>query len=239
MSLKNYQSEIRAVGKGIGLALASVVAAGISVFVISLPLQAFGLFGTDIAFIIQFTSVQFGFLILAIIYLANKDEPWTYIKIYQPTIQDIGWIIAIPVLLVGVSYILEPALTNLGLPASELPVSETPNIIEQPSLLLIVFVWWYLIAAPSEELLFRGIIQGRLRETFTAGPAILFMSVCFMIPHTLLVVIDGSGAGAILMQSIQIFVSGLAFGIAYEKTGNLVVPSVGHAIMWTMVLFVV
>lgn len=61
--IKN-QPQRTAVAVGVGLALASVVAAIASVLGISLVLQALDLFGTDLAFIIQYTSVQVGFLVL-------------------------------------------------------------------------------------------------------------------------------------------------------------------------------
>lgn len=124
------------------------------------------------------------------------------------------------------------------MPPVEPPVAERPDVFGQPWLLGVAFVWWFLIAAPAEELLFRGIIQNRLRVAFTVGPAITLAALVFVLPHTLFVLIDGGGHVTVLMQAMQTFAGGLVFAIAYERTDNLLVPSVGHAIMWTMVLFV-
>lgn len=238
MNADSYRKRVLATGGGIGLALASVVVALVSVLAISLVLQALGLFGTGAAFIVQYTAAQVGFLPLALAYLSFRGR-WSSVGVRRPTVRDAGWILLIPVLLAGVSLVLEPLLSVLGLPPAEAPVVETPDVLEQPALLLLVFVWWYLVAAPSEELLFRGVIQGRLRETFGAASGVVLASLIFAIPHVAFVLIDGGGSVTVLTQAIQTFVGGLAFGAAYERTGNLVVPAVGHATMWTMVLFVV
>jgi membrane protease YdiL (CAAX protease family) len=239
MDFATRRGKFIALRDSVALALASIVVALLSVLVISLVLQGLGLFGTDAAFIIQYTAVQAGFLPLALVYLSSRDRLHSYINIDRPTAQDVGWILLIPAVLVVASFGLEPLFTLLGLSVGGAPVPESPDVLEQPALLLLVFVWWFLIAAPAEELLFRGVIQGRLRETYRASLGVLLASLIFVIPHVAFVLIDGGGVGAISTQAVQTFVSGLVFGIAYERTGNLVVPAVGHGIMWTSLLFVV
>lgn len=233
------RSGLVAVGESVGLALSSCIAAVASALGIGVALQGFGLLGTDVAFVIQYTGVQVGFLALAAGYLVRKGDWKSYVDVRRPTARDIGWIAAIPTVMVGVSLVLEPLLVLLGLPSPDPPVMDSPDVLEQPALLLLVVVWWYLVAAPSEELLFRGIIQGRLRRTFTAGAGIGLAAIVFTIPHVVFVLLERGISIAVLTQFVQMLVGGLVFGIAYERTDNLVVPSVGHALMWSMILFVV
>jgi len=239
MNVDSYRTKVLAIRDGIGLALASVVVALVSVLAISLGLQALGWFGTGAGFVVQYTAIQVGFLPLALAYLSLRGRRWSSVDVRRPTVRDFGWILLIPILLAGVSLVLEPLLSVLGLPAAEAPATETPDVLDNPALLLLVFVWWYLVAAPSEELLFRGVIQGRLRETFGAASGVVLASLVFVIPHVAFVLIDGGVSVTVLTQAIQTFVGGLAFGAAYERTANLAVPAVGHATMWTMLLFVV
>lgn len=228
---------VGSIGVGVGLALGSVGAALVSVLAIGVVLQGLGLLGTDVAFVIQYTGVQLGFLVLAVAYLARQSDPWSYVNLRGPTGRDVGWIVAIPVLLGLVSIVMEPLLTALGVPLLEPSTMEIPNVLQQPALLALVFVWWFLVAAPAEELLFRGVIQGRLRETFGAGAGIGLAASLFVVPHVAFVLLEGGGLTTVFVQSLQTFAGGIVFGLAYERTGNLVVPSIGHALLWTTVFF--
>lgn len=82
-----------------------------------------------------------------------------------------------------------------------------------------------------EEFLFRGILQTRLRLLAGPGWALVLQALVFGVWHL------GSGfastghAGllpAIAVTIVQQSLSGLAFGILFERTRNLFVPSVVH-----------
>ncbi|WP_162993854.1 CPBP family intramembrane glutamic endopeptidase [Halalkalicoccus subterraneus] len=101
---------------------------------------------------------------------------------------------------------------------------------------MVVLIGWFGVAAPAEELLFRGIIQGRLRETFSPFSGILLAAVCFALMH---VPVAALSAGMTPASSfVETLVSGAIFGLAYECTGNLLVPSIAHAGLWTAGLLV-
>nr|WP_303646822.1 CPBP family intramembrane glutamic endopeptidase [Haloarchaeobius salinus] len=96
-----------------------------------------------------------------------------------------------------------------------------------PNFFLGVAVLSVLIVAPAEEYLFRGVVQGRLRETFGPVGAVVGSSLLFGSVH--LANYTGSVeqvvAGALLIAG-----TGAVLGALYEWTDNLTVPIVTHAL---------
>mgnify|MGYP000721688130 CR=1 FL=1 len=96
---------------------------------------------------------------------------------------------------------------------------------EDPSVLLLLIPASFLLIGPGEELLFRGIVQGRLRDRFSAPVAILLASAIFAAVHYTAL----SGSPSARLVTIGILVGpAVVFGTAYELTDNLVVPSLIH-----------
>ncbi|MFB6218415.1 MAG: lysostaphin resistance A-like protein, partial [Halobacteriaceae archaeon] len=110
----------------------------------------------------------------------------------------------------------EPAANRAGLTAFE-----NPEIIPWlvPPMLLVL--------GPGEELLFRGIIQGSLRERFSAPAAIVLAGLMFAPAH--ITALAGSPE-AVLVTITILFVPSLVFGAVYEHTDNIVVPSLVHGL---------
>ena len=122
------------------------------------------------------------------------------------------------------------AVTVLGLLLFSLGIQGAPNGIgvvgeEAPAFLLAVAVLSVLLVGPAEELLFRGAIQGRLRESFGPAGAILGASVLFGAVH--LVAVVGT-LGESLVSVALITAVSLVLGYVYERTGNVVVPALVH-----------
>lgn len=96
---------------------------------------------------------------------------------------------------------------------------------QDPSVLLLLVPASFLLIGPGEELLFRGIVQGRLRGAFGAPAAVALASVVFAAVHYVAL----SGSPSARLVTIGVLVGpALVFGTAYELTENLVVPSVIH-----------
>lgn len=96
---------------------------------------------------------------------------------------------------------------------------------EDPHVFLVLVVLAFTLIGPGEELLFRGVIQSRLRETFSAPVAVGLATAIFAGIHW------SSLAGPVSGRALTVtmlFVPGLVFGITYEMTDNLVVPAVIH-----------
>ncbi|MFW6072375.1 MAG: CPBP family intramembrane glutamic endopeptidase [Thermoplasmatota archaeon] len=103
-----------------------------------------------------------------------------------------------------------------------------------PIILIVLAILSVVLVAPSEELLFRGAVQGRLRENFGPYASILTASLLFGSLHLL------NFTGSILptlMSAFIIVIIGGILGWLYEKTENLAVPILVHA-MYNFILLV-
>lgn len=98
--------------------------------------------------------------------------------------------------------------------------------IESPEVLLLLVPLAFLFIGPGEELLFRGVVQGLLRERFSAWWAIGIASAIFAAIHYLAIV--GSTTGRLTAVFVLFFPS-VVLGALYEHTENLVVPVLVHA----------
>lgn len=102
-----------------------------------------------------------------------------------------------------------------------------------PLVILGVILGMFLVVGPAEETLFRGVIQGRLRERFSAAPAIGIASVIFASAHVFVLVGSPTARAAAV---VVLFVPSLAFGILYEYTENLVMPILLHGFHNSMIV---
>ncbi|WP_226011325.1 CPBP family intramembrane glutamic endopeptidase [Halomicrobium salinisoli] len=210
-------------------AAAAALAAGEGVRVArdALPLPE-----TLAAYVVFSRAAQFAFLVVALGYVAYRGTPERYVRFGRPSWRDLGWLVAFFPLLVLASGITTSVLGALGIPLVSSAGSTGPSLAEHPGVLPLVFVVYFLFAAPAEELLFRGVVQGRLREAFSAAPAIVLAAVCFALLHVPFYLQSGETA-ALTNLLAQTFYGGLLFGLLYERTDTLVVPAAAHATMWS------
>lgn len=105
------------------------------------------------------------------------------------------------------------------------PTEAAAGQAQDPLFYLLLFALSTFVVAPMEELFFRGIIQRHLTGAFHPGIAIAVASLLFAAIHTTLLVSTTPEAVA-----LGLFVSfGVALGVSYHLTGNLLVPIIGHA----------
>lgn len=100
--------------------------------------------------------------------------------------------------------------------------------MENPEVLLLLIPASILIIGPGEELLFRGVVQGRLREVFGPIVGVLIPSAVFAGLHWFALT-GGSATGNLVALGILIGPA-LVFGASYELTDNIVVPALIHGI---------
>lgn len=232
MESVTLRSRLIAVVEGFGLTISGTVAGILSVLVISIGINATGVPTTDAVQLLRSRAIQVGFLLVALGYLLLRNTASQYAKIHIPTLHGVAWIVAIPILLAGIGYLLDPVIAALGIaPPGSTGGDIAANFVSRPLLWLVVFVGWFVFAAPAEELLFRGIIQGRLRESFDAAASV-FLAACFFGFMHVPVAILSTGLTPI-SSFIEAFVGGVVFGVAYERTDNLLIPSIAHAGLWT------
>jgi hypothetical protein len=114
-------------------------------------------------------------------------------------------------------------ISALGLEAGENTAASSG--METPEILLVLVVASFLLIGPGEEVLFRGVVQRRLRESFGPVVAVVVAAVIFASVH---VVALSGGFGARAISIGVLLLPSVAFGAAYEYTDNLTVPAFVH-----------
>lgn len=206
----------------VGIATAAAVTIAAALLVAGLGVEL-GVIPSVVLTLALTAGVAFGGV--SAIYLRLRGLDWSYIGIRVPTPRDLAW--------VGGGYLLAflavfVAALVVGLSGAEPAPNQLSEIgLEQPALLLFLIPVSLLLVGPGEELLFRGIVQGTLREAFGPVGAIVLASAIFASIH--FVALTG-GVGARLTTIAILFFPSVVFGAAYERTGNLAVPALIHGL---------
>lgn len=237
----------------IGLALASavlVIAAGIALGILAgIPLVigtfvAVGDPSTPVLVAVSLAASQAGLLGAALAYrrlrrrVASYYEDrfgWTTREHVQigaavPDLRELGvvalgWIAAVVGFFVS-SIVLQTLAPTVPEEAGEQGIQDVGT--GQPELLLLLIPVMFLVVAPIEEFLFRGVVQGRLREVLSRWPGVLLASALFTAIHYL--GLSGGRPLANVAVLSVLLVPAVVFGVVYEVTGNLVVPVLVHAL---------
>ena len=223
-------SRIRLVAVCFGLALCGILAGG--VILLGLGFTLFVVLDISITPLSQLAlslvAVQgLGFPLVAILYFRYKGRSLrSFVPVAVPSLRELGitiagWVAAIVITPVVATVVIAVVNQQPASNAAGETAQQNPEII--PLLIPLVF----LLNAPGEELLFRGVIQGLLRERFSAWAAIALTTAAFAPLH--IVALIGSPTAA-LLTIVIISVPSIVFGTTYELTDNLVVPSLVHAL---------
>jgi uncharacterized protein len=168
-------------------------------------------------------GVAFGGLALLYLWLVRPGQ--SFVGVRWPTRSDAGWIVVGYLGALGASGV---AMFLLGaLPGTPDPA---PNQLEQlgaqePAIYLLMIPLSLLLIGPGEELLFRGIVQGRLRRTWGPAGAVILAAAIFAAVHV--VAVTGPPASR-LITVIILMAPSLVLGAIYERTRNIVVPALVH-----------
>ncbi|WP_049889149.1 CPBP family intramembrane glutamic endopeptidase [Natronolimnohabitans innermongolicus] len=197
--------------------------------------------GYDAAAILQIgSSVAFnvvGAAGLALTYLIVRRNGFdlefalSFLRIRKPTVWDLAWIVFG---LVGAFVVLTSyhAFIELVDPFGTGGEGETHSSIEEnreyPVLFLVAIPIAIFLTGPGEELLYRGVIQSRLGESFPTAVAVVVASFVFAIVH--LPVYMGDDFGAVLVSLGTVGMLGLYFGVLYELSNSLFVPALIHGL---------
>jgi membrane protease YdiL (CAAX protease family) len=98
--------------------------------------------------------------------------------------------------------------------------------MENPDVLLLLIPASFLLIGPGEELLFRGVVQGRIRDYFGPIAGVAIASVIFAGIHY--PALSGGSVTGKLVSVSALLIPALILGATYEYTDNIVVPSLIH-----------
>ena len=179
------------------------------------------------------TVLQFlGFIAAAVWYFRRIDDDgilaWDW-----PGLRTVGWVVGGFVLLFLASASMTLVLSLFGAAPAQNQVITTGK--ENPVYFLYMIPIAFLLVGPGEELLFRGVVQGRLRQAFGMWPGILLASAVFGLAHWLALI--GSGQGKLVYIAVAAML-GLVLGTVYEYSENILVPIAIHG-LWNAMLFAV
>lgn len=174
------------------------------------------------------TAQGVGLVLVGLLYLVSRDLPASYVRVRWPSVRDAGWAIAATLGLFAALAVVLVVVQHLGLSATEHSIAEAAE--DNPEMLLPLVPISVLVTGPAEELLFRGVIQTRLKEVFGTVAAVVVAALIFSLVH---VPAYGAGAGfgPELVTTLGIlFVLGVCLGAIFEYTGNLLVPAFAHGL---------
>ncbi|RDZ63990.1 CPBP family intramembrane metalloprotease [Haloferax sp. Atlit-12N] len=160
---------------------------------------------------------------VALVYTRYRGLDRSYFGVSVPSLRDIvavvlGYVTALVAAFVGAFLV-----STFGVQAGSNQVTEIAA--QDPEVLLLLIPASFLLIGPGEELLFRGVVQNRIRESFGPVPGIALASAIFAAIHY--VALTGGAGGRLVTIGILFFPS-VVFGSAYELTDNIAVPALIH-----------
>lgn len=220
-------SKLRAVGVSAGVGIAGIVVAFVLVSIVLVTLTVVGV-EVSPALLIAVTLLLgqgVAFMGTAYVYLRWRGLPLRAVGIAVPSLRHLA--VGAGVFVLTILYLMVAGflLQQTGTEGASNQVAQLA--MENPELILLLLPGTYLLIGPGEELLFRGVVQGRLRETFSPAVAILIASVIFASIHMLS--LQASAPLSAKLVTIALLMGpSVAFGAVYEYTGNIVVPALLH-----------
>jgi membrane protease YdiL (CAAX protease family) len=217
-----------------GLATGGFLGGFAGIFVISSLITALGVAEVEAIRYLAGNQIQVGFALFAAAYLLTRDDRQGFVRVRVPSAEGVAWmVVGTPVviyLLAGLHMITAGAPGGAAASGGE-HMQLTANF----HLLPVALVGQLLFAAPAEEMVYRGIVHGRLRETFDTPVIVVIGGLAFGFLHLLigLVTLSVSLTGAVLWFASSA-IAGFVWGLAYERTENIVVPTVLHFAHWTV-----
>ncbi|WP_267643946.1 CPBP family intramembrane glutamic endopeptidase [Haloarchaeobius amylolyticus] len=175
-----------------------------------------------------FTGVSLGYL-----QYRRSRGAGPLVRFRRPTWTDARFAIMGFFVVLGVGAVLHQTVAALDISTGENTLTAAAE--SDPRLYVVAAVTSILFVAPGEEILFRGVVQGRLREVFGPIAAVVLGGVVFAVPH---LVAAYTGPGAVVSIGIVFGIS-LALGALYEYTGTLFVPIVAHGFYNVAILAIV
>lgn len=217
-------SRLRAATVAVAVALTGV---GTGLGLVLLAAGLVGALGAELgllaAVVLAVVLSQAGFAAAGLGYVLATGRGLGYLRARVPTRRDVAWMVGsyvLAFLLVGVG---AAVAATTGAPTASNQAAELG--LERPEVLLWLVPVSLLVIGPAEELLFRGTVQARLRESFSPVVAVVAASALFAGLHVL--ALTGGLSGRAVSVAL-LFLPSLVLGAAYERTRNLVVTAVVH-----------
>lgn len=212
--------------KALGVAASGLAAVLLAEIVALFAVDQLGVrFGPlTLLFLMLFLVQGVGFTGVALWNMRSRRSRVGWPRLKWPSKSDRRWVLR------GYLYAMGGALLG-GLVVSLLGVEPAVNDVaelgkQDPNVFLVLVPLAFLVIGPAEELLFRGVVQRKLRQAYGPAAAVIIASFIFAAAH--FVALSGGGVAGVGAAVAILFIPSLVLGASYERTGNLAVPILVH-----------
>ncbi|WP_373190214.1 lysostaphin resistance A-like protein [Halolamina sp.] len=218
---------LRAIASGVGLGVLGIGLGFGLVLVVGLSLALAGVeIGPLLSIGLSLILVQ-GIALMGVgyAYLRRQGIPLRSVGLRFPSLRELG--VAAGAFVVSIIYLVVVSIViqSLGAQTAENNVVSLGR--QNPEILLLLIPGSYIFIGPGEELLFRGVIQTRIRDVFPPVSGVIIASIIFAGIH-LPALSFGAPLSAKLTTLAVLMGPSLLLGASYEYTDNLVVPILIH-----------
>lgn len=171
------------------------------------------------------------FGVLGVVYLRLRPVGLHY-GLRWPTLRDTGWIIGGVLAVVLVSLLVELVFSPFS-NGGATTISAAAAVANPIAIYSIFLIGNFVFIAPLEEFLFRGVVQGRLREAFGPITAISITAIGFALGHILSYWYGGSDILSISVWAALFGIAGtgIVLGAVYERTESLLIVTIIHGLV--------
>jgi membrane protease YdiL (CAAX protease family) len=176
----------------------------------------------------NYIALVLGATTIGLLYFRVSGKGINYIDIHIPNKRQLAIIIGGTLALLIAFFAIGAGTSFFGeVEASEHSMQQTfSNGNVDPQFILLMIPMSFLVIGPSEEFIFRNLVQKRLYDDFTKKTAILLASIIFAIVH--FPTYATGTLDEIIVSLGSVFVFSVILGVAYALSGNLLIPAVMH-----------
>jgi membrane protease YdiL (CAAX protease family) len=221
------ESRLRLIGLSLGVTIGAVLFGIALLILMAVALNNLGVtLDGPTQLVLSLVALQgIAFPVSGYLYLRWRGRSLDFIPVSLPNLREVAFVLVGWITALGLVFAASLIVAALGGEAAQNQAGQTA--LENPEFIPYLIPLVFLLNGPGEELLFRGVIQGTLRERFSGPAAIVLASLMFAPLH--IIALTGSLEAALTTIAI-LFVPSLVFGAVYELTDNFVVPSVVHGL---------
>lgn len=171
-------------------------------------------------------ALALGIITVTGLVMVTTDRGLEFIDYSIPTPREWGVVLVGLITILAMDLGLGVALRRAGFDLVQHGLFRTAGT--HPTILLVLIPLSFLLVGPSEELLYRNIIQKLLYESFSRPGAILVASAIFATVHVFAFLAPDTPFSSTLATLLVVFVLSIILGLLYEQTNNVVVPAIVH-----------
>lgn len=213
----------------VGLALLGLVASNSATLAVILyaPLEGLP------AFVATFLAGYAGYATVVVAYVLATDSEWSRLGVRVPRRSDARPLVVGLVASFGALGALVAGVALLGIPVAQHSIV-SDILTGGPSVALVLVALALLVNGPIEELLFRGVIQGRLATVFDERVAIGLAAAVFSLVHVPAYATGPLPGMAVTLSLLGVL--GVVWGWVYARTESVVPAALCHG-LYNAVLF--